>query len=125
MRQCERTDQADVHPLFDDHVAFRADIGVGIASGRLAPFRYFGLQDDTNYQNIPWHNGRFDAEELGRALATPQSHNVDLAGWSNWDANQGGARTGPEAYLEGTLRAGPQRQRRVAPKAANPDSKRA
>nr|WP_153822551.1 DEAD/DEAH box helicase family protein [Polyangium spumosum] len=66
----ERADGADVAGLFDDHVAYRADIGVGIQRGLLVPFAYFGLKDDTNYNAIPFRNRRFDPEALEQAVDT-------------------------------------------------------
>ncbi|WP_338046597.1 DEAD/DEAH box helicase family protein [Polyangium spumosum] len=66
----ERADGADVVGLFDDHVAYRADIGVGIQRGLLVPFAYFGLKDDTNYDAIPFRNRRFDPEALEQAIDT-------------------------------------------------------
>lgn len=66
----ERADGADVAGLFDDHVAYRADIGVGIQRGLLVPFAYFGLKDDTNYDAIPFRNRRFDPGALEQAIDT-------------------------------------------------------
>ncbi len=56
--------------LFDDHLAFRADLGAGIEAGRLVPFAYFGLKDVVDYANIPWKNRRFDPEILAHAVQT-------------------------------------------------------
>ncbi|TKC96491.1 DEAD/DEAH box helicase family protein [Polyangium fumosum] len=66
----ERADGADVAGLFDDHVAYRADIGVGIQRDLLVPFAYFGLKDETNYDAIPFRNRRFDPEALEQAVDT-------------------------------------------------------
>lgn len=65
----ERADDGDIHGLFDDHVAYQADIGVGIAARLLVPFHYFGLKDDIDYKPL-WRNSRFDPEELARAAQT-------------------------------------------------------
>lgn len=66
----ERTDEGDVLGLFGDHVAYRADVGEGIARGLLVPFEYRGLKDDIAYENIPWRNRRFDPEALAAAVQT-------------------------------------------------------
>jgi len=67
----ERADDGDIHGLFDDHVAYEADIGVGIAARLLVPFHYFGLKDDIDYDYKPlWRNSRFNPEELARAAQT-------------------------------------------------------
>jgi superfamily II DNA or RNA helicase/diadenosine tetraphosphate (Ap4A) HIT family hydrolase/SOS-response transcriptional repressor LexA len=66
----ERADDGDVLGLFDDFVAYRADISKGISVGHLVPFAYHGVKDDIDYDNIPWRNRRFDPEMLSRAAQT-------------------------------------------------------
>ncbi|MBN1208210.1 MAG: DEAD/DEAH box helicase family protein [Myxococcaceae bacterium] len=66
----ERADEGDVLGLFDDHVAYRANVGEGIARGLLVPFTYQGLKDDVAYENLPWRNRRFDPEHLSAAVQT-------------------------------------------------------
>ena len=66
----DRADDGDMLGLFDDHVAFGADLGVGIEAGLLCPFDYFGLKDTVDYENIPWRNRRFDPEALAAAVQT-------------------------------------------------------
>jgi len=66
----DRADAADVLGLFNDLVAFSAGIPRGIEMGRLVPFNYFGVKDEIDYENIPWRNRRFDAEELAKAAQT-------------------------------------------------------
>lgn len=66
----ERADAGDIFGLFDDFVAYRADIGVGIESGHLVSFRYWGLKDTVDYRPIPWRNGKFEPAQLERAVET-------------------------------------------------------
>ena len=66
----ERADGADIRGLFDEHEAFRMDLGEGIERGLLARFRYVGVKDSIDYEPIPWRNRRLDPEELSMALAT-------------------------------------------------------
>jgi superfamily II DNA or RNA helicase/diadenosine tetraphosphate (Ap4A) HIT family hydrolase len=82
----ERADSADILGLFDDFVAYRADIGRGIGLGRLVPFHYFGIKDEIDYQNIPWRNRRFDPEVLARAAQT-DSRMQTL--WRSWAEHAG------------------------------------
>jgi len=84
----DRADEGDIVGLFDDHVAFRADLGVGIQVGRLVPFDYFGLKDTVDYSfaNIPWRNHRFDPAALERAVQT-QRRMESL--WEAWRAHPG------------------------------------
>lgn len=82
----ERGDGGDILGLFDDHLAFEADIGVGITLEHLVPFSYFGLADAVDYQPIPWRSGRFQTAELTAAVAT-QARMERL--WEGWQAHQG------------------------------------
>jgi len=66
----ERTDGGDLLGLCQENLVYRCDLARGIQEGLLAPFHYFGVPDEVNYQNIPWRNHRFDEAELTRAVAT-------------------------------------------------------
>ena len=85
----DRADAADLLGLFDDFVAYRADIARGIALERLTPFHYVGVKDDIDYENLPWRNRRFDPEALSRAAQT-EARMETL--WRAWGAH-GGDRT--------------------------------
>lgn len=64
----ERADEADVLGIFDDHIAFRADLGDGIESERLVPFDYAGLPDTIDFEPIPWRS--YSAEQLAGLAET-------------------------------------------------------
>ncbi len=68
----DRADAADVAGLFDDHIAYRAGIEKGIELERLVPFRYHGVRDDIDYENIPWRNRRFDPERARTRRRRPK-----------------------------------------------------
>lgn len=85
----DRADAADILGLFDDFVAYRADIASGIELRRLTPFHYVGVKDDIDYENVPWRNRRFDPQALSRAAET-EARMQTL--WRAWGAH-GGERT--------------------------------
>ena len=60
----DRADGVDIASLFDDHLAWYASIGDGIAEDSLVPFHYIGIKDTVDFQQIPWRNGRFDQDRL-------------------------------------------------------------
>lgn len=66
----ERTDGGDLLALCGENLVYRYDLWDGIRRGLLAPFHYFGVPDEIDYQNIPWRSARFDDEALTRAVAT-------------------------------------------------------
>jgi superfamily II DNA or RNA helicase/diadenosine tetraphosphate (Ap4A) HIT family hydrolase len=85
----DRADEGDILGLFDDHLAFRAGLDVGIEAGRLVPFAYFGLKDVVDYANIPWRNRRFDPDALAAAVQTDRRMERLWEGWRE----HGGARS--------------------------------
>lgn len=82
----ERADAGDILGLFDDFVAYRADIPRGITLGRLTPFHYFGVKDSIDYEHIPWRNRRFDPEALATAA---QAETRMQSMWGAWQAHPG------------------------------------
>jgi superfamily II DNA or RNA helicase/HKD family nuclease len=85
----DRADEGDVLGLFDDNLAYRADLGIGIERELLSPFAYFGLKDTVDYANIPWRNHRFDSAVLEAAVETQAR--MERA-WSAW-LEHAGSRT--------------------------------
>jgi superfamily II DNA or RNA helicase/diadenosine tetraphosphate (Ap4A) HIT family hydrolase/SOS-response transcriptional repressor LexA len=84
----DRADAADILGLFDDFVAYRADIAIGIELGRLTPFHYVGLKDDIDFQNLPWRNRRFDPEALSRAAQTEARMQTLWRAWRSHGGNR-------------------------------------
>ena len=67
----DRTDQSDILSLCDDNLVYSCHLFAGIQAGLLAPFHYYGIQDESvDYREVPWRNGRFDPEQLSNKLAT-------------------------------------------------------
>lgn len=67
----DRTDQSDILSLCDDNLVYTCHLFSGIEAGLLAPFHYYGIQDESvDYREVPWRNGRFDPEQLSNKLAT-------------------------------------------------------
>ncbi|MFT3707025.1 MAG: DEAD/DEAH box helicase family protein [Archangium sp.] len=82
----QRADSADILGLFEDHTAYSAGIDRGVAIKRLVPFHYFGVKDDIDYENIPWRNRRFSADELAN-LAQTEARMESL--WRAWKSHAG------------------------------------
>ena len=67
----DRTDQSDILSLCDDNLVYSCHLFEGIEAQLLAPFHYYGIQDESvDYREVPWRNGRFDPEQLSNKLAT-------------------------------------------------------
>jgi superfamily II DNA or RNA helicase/HKD family nuclease/2-polyprenyl-3-methyl-5-hydroxy-6-metoxy-1,4-benzoquinol methylase len=66
-----RTDQSDILSFCDDNLVFTCGLFDGIEQELLAPFHYYGILDEeVDYREIPWRNGKFDPEQLSNKLAT-------------------------------------------------------
>lgn len=65
----DRMDGASILELCHDNIAYRAGLMRGITSKLLVPFRYYGIKDEVDFENIPWR-GRWPVEELTAAVAT-------------------------------------------------------
>jgi superfamily II DNA or RNA helicase/SAM-dependent methyltransferase/SOS-response transcriptional repressor LexA len=80
----DRTDQSDILSLCDDNLVFSRDLFMGVTSGLLVPFHYYGIFDqEVNYRAIPWRNGRFDPEQLSNKLATLARARHAFKEWKN------------------------------------------
>lgn len=64
----ERLDNKDVFALCDYNVVYEVRLKDAINKGWLVPFRYYGIYDETNYDEISFRKGRYDEEELEKAL---------------------------------------------------------
>lgn len=67
----DRTDQSDILSFCDDNLVFSCGLFEGIQQRLLAPFHYYGIWDEeVDYREVPWRNGRFDPDQLSNKLAT-------------------------------------------------------
>ncbi|PHO02093.1 restriction endonuclease subunit R [Rhodobacteraceae bacterium 4F10] len=68
----DRTDGANLLSLCNENLVFNCDLWEGINRDLLCPFKYYGVPDLVEYAQIPWRNGKFDADDLTKALATQE-----------------------------------------------------
>lgn len=64
----ERLDNKDVFALCDYNVVYEARLKDAINKGWLVPFRYYGIYDDIDYGSIEYRNGKYNDDELEKAL---------------------------------------------------------
>lgn len=65
-----RMDNKDIYELCDDNVIYEINLKSAINRDLLVPFKYYGIYDDTDYNNIDYKNGKYNTEELEIALST-------------------------------------------------------
>lgn len=66
----DRSDGADLLALCGDNLVYQCDLFEGIEDRLLSPFRYLGVPDEVDYEQIPWRSSRFDPAALEAALGT-------------------------------------------------------
>ena len=64
----ERMDGRDVLAACDYNVAYEVRLLEAVSRGWLAPFQYYAIYDETNYEKITWRGTRYDEQELNLAL---------------------------------------------------------
>jgi superfamily II DNA or RNA helicase/HKD family nuclease len=79
----DRNDNKDVYAICDGNVAFRLDFLDAIQRKWLAPFKYYGVYDDTDYSQITWLGTRYDEEELLNAQLRDDLAEKILQTWEN------------------------------------------
>ncbi len=67
-----RMDNGDIFGLMEGNVACRYSFMEGIRRGVLSPFRYFGLKDTVNFDEIPWRGTRYAPDILEQVLSDPR-----------------------------------------------------
>lgn len=60
----DRMDNKDIYGLCDGNVAYQMHFTEAIEKHWLAPFKYYGVYDETDYSKIKWLGTKYDREEL-------------------------------------------------------------
>jgi len=64
----ERMDGRDVLSLCDYNIALELRLLAAVGKGLLAPFQYYAIYDETDYEQIIWRGTHYDEEQLDAAL---------------------------------------------------------
>lgn len=60
----DRMDNKDIYGLCDGNVAYQMHFTEAIEKHWLAPFKYYGVYDETDYSKVKWLGTKYDREEL-------------------------------------------------------------
>ncbi|CRK83020.1 DEAD/DEAH box helicase family protein [Neobacillus massiliamazoniensis] len=77
----DRNDNKDVYAICGGNVAYRLDFLDAIERRWLSPFKYYGVYDDTDYNQITWLGNRYDEEELLQAQLKEELAEKILHAW--------------------------------------------
>ena len=67
-----RMDKKDIYSFCDDNLIYEINLKEAIERDYLVPFNYYGIYDDTDYNDISFSNGKYDEKELEDALSKPK-----------------------------------------------------
>lgn len=75
-----RGDKQDVIELCNGNVLVRFELRIGIETGVLAPFHYYGCFDNVDYSKLPWDSG-YSIADLNKALIIPERDDAIIDKW--------------------------------------------
>lgn len=85
----ERLDSKDVFKLCDYNMVYEVRLKEAINKGWLAPFRYYGIYDETvNYDDIDYKNGKYDDKQLEDALMLNKRGELILNHYLKYNSNR-------------------------------------
>lgn len=74
-----RMDTRDIYAICDDNVIYEMYLKDAINRDLLVPFRYYGVFDPTDYEQIEYKNGSYVIEDLERELSTNERADLILS----------------------------------------------
>ncbi|MFS0862050.1 DEAD/DEAH box helicase family protein [Fredinandcohnia sp. 179-A 10B2 NHS] len=80
----DRNDNKDVYAICDGNVAYRIDFLEAIQRSWLAPFKYYGVYDDTDYSQIRWLGNKYSEEELLQVQLREEMAEKILGAWQKY-----------------------------------------
>lgn len=84
-----RMDNREIFSLCDNNVAYEVTLKDAINRGWLVPFRYYGVSDIVNYDDIDFKNGSYDDSQLERALSTHERAELVLKHYLKYRSGKG------------------------------------
>lgn len=72
----ERLDNQDVFALCDYNVVYEVRLKEAINRGWLVPFRYYGIYDALDYDQVDFRNGQYDSEQLAELASVNKRGNL-------------------------------------------------
>jgi superfamily II DNA or RNA helicase/HKD family nuclease len=84
----ERLDNKDVFALCDYNVVYEVRLKDAVNKGWLVPFRYYGIYDDTQYENIDNKNGKYNEKQLEKALMIEKRRTLIFKHYSKYKSEK-------------------------------------
>ncbi len=84
----ERMDNQDVFALCDYNLVYEVRLKEAINRGWLVPFRYYGIYDELDYNQVPIKNGRYDENELALLASVKSRGNLIVQHYGKYDSKR-------------------------------------
>lgn len=84
----ERLDNQDVFALCDYNVVYEVRLKEAINKGWLVPFRYYGIFDDLDYDQIDLKNGRYDDDQLAALASVNKRGNLIFQNYAKYQSQR-------------------------------------
>jgi superfamily II DNA or RNA helicase/HKD family nuclease len=84
----ERLDNADVFALCDYNLVYEVRLKEAINKGWLVPFRYYGIYDDLDYDQVDFRNGQYDSEQLAQLASVNKRGNLIFSHYGKYDSRR-------------------------------------
>jgi superfamily II DNA or RNA helicase/HKD family nuclease len=84
----ERLDNADVFALCDYNVVYEVRLKEAINKGWLVPFRYYGIYDDLDYDQVDYRKGQYDPEQLGQLASVNRRGNLIFKHYAKYQSRR-------------------------------------
>ena len=84
----ERLDNQDVFALCDYNVVYEVRLKEAINRGWLVPFRYYGIYDEMDYEQLHLKNGRYDEKELEQLASVNRRGNLIFQHYAKYKSNR-------------------------------------
>lgn len=80
----DRNDNKDVYAICEGNVAYRIDFLEAIQRQWLAPFKYIGIFDETDYSQLTWLGTRYAEEDLLKVQLREEMADTILKAWEEY-----------------------------------------
>ncbi|KAA9022939.1 DEAD/DEAH box helicase family protein [Niallia endozanthoxylica] len=80
----DRNDNKDVYAICEGNVAYRIDFLEAIQRQWLAPFKYVGVYDETDYSQLTWLGTRYAEEDLLKVQIREEMAENTLQAWKEY-----------------------------------------
>lgn len=84
----ERLDNQDVFALCDYNVVYEVRLKEAINKGWLVPFRYYGIYDDLDYDQVDFRNGKYDDAQLAELASVNKRGNLIFQNYAKYQSRR-------------------------------------